>query len=213
MKMEELSSVSLNIVLKHDGYNDYPTSVVLDPDNPAKLNVTLDPIKPVVVTPTPTPAPAPLPSPSNNTPVISDTDATKSDYEQGMILLNKGIELQKQGKSSDAQKDFEDAEKYLKNAVETDPKNSDYLFYLGYTYHAMGQYGNAVKYLEPASKLKPGNDEYRNTLGLSYYSFGVTFYNKRDYKNAVIYLQKAVDLVPKNRDYQKTLEAAKSFLE
>ena len=78
----------------------------------------------------------------------------------------------------------------MRKVIAIDPKHSNALNYLGYTYADLGQnLDEAEQLIKEALKYKP-NDGYITD------SLGWVYYKKGDFEKALKYLQKAVDLVP-----------------
>lgn len=74
--------------------------------------------------------------------------------------------------------DYAAAEKYLKMALEKDPKDAEATYTMGRNYLDMEEYRKAVPFFEKAVKLDPARNAWMYEQGLLYYNLG-------DYKNAL----------------------------
>jgi Tfp pilus assembly protein PilF len=78
----------------------------------------------------------------------------------------------------------------MRKVIAIDPKHSNALNYLGYTYADLGQnLDEAEKLIKEALKYKPDDGYITDSLGWVYYKKG-------DFEKALQYLQKAVEIVP-----------------
>jgi Tfp pilus assembly protein PilF len=66
----------------------------------------------------------------------------------------------------------EESERYLKEAVQIDPKNSDALAGLGNLALIQGQYFNSISYYKQAIEARPGNYEAAMNMALAYEKIG-----------------------------------------
>ncbi|MFC1829933.1 tetratricopeptide repeat protein, partial [Thermodesulfobacteriota bacterium] len=84
----------------------------------------------------------------------------------------------------------EDSIEAMKTVIRLDPKNSNALNYLGYTYADMGQnLDEAEQLIKEALKYKPDDGYITDSLGWVYFKKG-------DFKKALMILEQAVILVP-----------------
>lgn len=116
---------------------------------------------------------------------------------------------------------YEDAERYFKRVIETNPQSSMAYSSLGYVYFEMKRYDQAILHFRKALQLNPNNAGAHNNLGYTYAELGINlseaikecrkavqlspksaayydslgwaYYMVGDYDNAIIYLQKALD--------------------
>ena len=78
----------------------------------------------------------------------------------------------------------------MRKVIAIDPKHSNALNYLGYTYADLGQnLDEAEQLIKEALKYKPDDGYITDSLGWVYYKKG-------DFGKALKYLQKAVEIVP-----------------
>ena len=78
----------------------------------------------------------------------------------------------------------------MRKVIAIDPKHSNALNYLGYTYADLGQnLDEAEQLIKEALKYKPDDGYITDSLGWVYYKKG-------DFEKALQYLQKAVEIVP-----------------
>lgn len=119
------------------------------------------------------------------------------------------------------EKKLENAEKYFKRVIETNPQSSMAYSSLGYVYFELKRYDQAILCFRKAIQLNPNNAGAHNNLGYTYAELGINmgeaiaecrkaiqlfpksaayydslgwaYYVTEDYDNAVIYLQKALD--------------------
>jgi len=92
--------------------------------------------------------------------------------------------LQEKGKN-------EEAIKFLTAAIEKDPENPDFKYYLGTFYEEMADFENAEKYLKQAAEKEPDNPR-------NFFRLGVV-YDKGDKKQASMSaMRKVIELDPKH---------------
>jgi len=85
----------------------------------------------------------------------------------------------------------EEAVKFLNAAIEKDPENPDFKYYLGTFYEEMADFESAVKYIRQAIEKEPDNPRY-------YFRLGVV-YDKGNQKQASMdAMRKAIELDPKH---------------
>lgn len=116
---------------------------------------------------------------------------------------------------------WEDAERYFRKVIETNPQSSMAYSSLGYVYFEMKRYDQAILHFRKAIQLNPNNAGAHNNLGYTYAELGINlseaisecrkavqlspksgayydslgwaYYVAEDYENAILYLQKALD--------------------
>ncbi|MFH1581232.1 MAG: tetratricopeptide repeat protein [Pseudomonadota bacterium] len=149
--------------------------------------------------------------------IIYLTDIIKSNPDDPELMLYLGTFYEET-------KEYENAEKTLKQALEIDLDNSRLHFRLGVIYDKWGRKDDSIKEMKAAISLDPKNANALNYLGYTYAdlgenldeaedlirealkykpddgyiidSLGWVYFKKGDFKKAIEYLEKAVDLVP-----------------
>jgi len=119
------------------------------------------------------------------------------------------------------EKRFDEAERYFKRVIETNPQSSMAYSSLGYVYFEMKRYDQAILHFRKAIQLNPNNAGAHNNLGYTYAELGINlgeaisecrkaiqlspqsaayydslgwaYYVAEEYDNAILYLQKALD--------------------
>lgn len=104
--------------------------------------------------------------------------------------------------------DLEEALKFIKKAVEKEPKNGAFRDSLGWAYYKLGSLDDAITELEMATELIPDDSEVREHLGEVYLKKGGEFAKK-----AAIQWEKALEIKPGNVDLQLRLEELNKTLE
>jgi Flp pilus assembly protein TadD len=66
----------------------------------------------------------------------------------------------------------EEAVSFLVKATELDANDANGFLYLGYCYHALGQYDDSIQAFEQAIEIEPDQHIARNNLGFMYYQKG-----------------------------------------
>ena len=110
----------------------------------------------------------------------------------GYTLAEKGIRLN-------------DAEKYIKRALEVKPSSGHIIDSLGWLYYKKGDYDKAVKELERAMTFLPEDPVIAEHLGDAYIK-------TRNLRKALAVYEKAVSLDPNNKDLNLKLEKLKTTL-
>lgn len=94
------------------------------------------------------------------------------------------------GVAYERNKDFNEAARYFKMAIERDPDFAAALNYLGYMWADRGEnLAEAQELIERALKLEPDNEAYLDSLGWVRFKQG-------DYEAAIKHIQHAIDLSP-----------------
>jgi tetratricopeptide (TPR) repeat protein len=96
-------------------------------------------------------------------------------------------------------KDYENAEKYLKEAIEMNPKSSTAYSALGYVYYELKKYDLAIYHFKKAIQLDPNNASAHNNLGYTYLELGINL------SEALNECKKATSLNPKSAAYHDSL--------
>jgi len=82
--------------------------------------------------------------------------------------------------------EYTQAEKYLKAALNNNPKDAEVAYTLGRTYVDMEEYKKSLQWYEKAIKMEGAKNTWMYELGLLYY-------NDNNYKNAIAAFQSAAD--------------------
>ena len=93
------------------------------------------------------------------------------------------------------------AERYIKKAIECNPKKPDYRYRLGFIYSKLKRWKRAVIEFKMAVTAKPGSGEYLRGLGWA-------IYNGTDKIRGLAYLNKANELEPTNINILNDLSVA-----
>ncbi len=96
-------------------------------------------------------------------------------------------------------KDFSNAEKSLKSAIEMNPQSSMAFSALGYVYYETKKYDLAIYHFKRAIQIDPNNASAHNNLGYTYLELGVNL------SEALKECKKAVSLNPTSAAYRDSL--------
>jgi len=143
------------------------------------------------------------------------------------------------GYMASEEKRWEDAERYFRRVIETNPQSSMAYSSLGYVYFELKRYDQAILHFRKAVQLNPNNAGAHNNLGYTYAELGINlgeaisecrkaiqlsprsaayydslgwaYYVAEDYDNAIIYLQKALDYAQSHQKDIITMHLQKAY--
>ena len=110
-------------------------------------------------------------------------------------------DLNKLGKLAIEEKNFTDAEKHFRSAIDLDANNPEYLRNLGNALIKQDKHAAATTFLERAAKIRPNNAETHHLLGTAFLELG-------RYTDAANSFKAAVDLASNNTQYRTDLQRA-----
>lgn len=107
----------------------------------------------------------------------------------GRLHLNRAMTLAMGGKKEEAAASYVSAEKYLKAALELDPKDSSSAFNLGLCYNQMERPDEAIAMFRKAVEIDPKDID-------SWIQLGVSQYRKKDLDGAIETFKKVIEIKP-----------------
>ena len=134
---------------------------------------------------------------SANLSIASDKKPTEEDLQNSLQHQTRGNELDEQGNSADAIKEYEEALKY-------DPSDTNTLFNMGTVYLKINKPEDAARAFESVVKIDTNDTEAYNLLGLAYRGCGKV-------KEAIKTWEKSLKINPEQSMPKKFIEEAKSM--